>query len=88
MKELDINYKLGLADGMTMPDSSKKNIGIIGNCPNKDTIYLFGNSKNFNEWLHILIHEQMHAILFLIGLPTLDNIHHRIMHAMSEVWEE
>lgn len=87
MKELDIKYKLGLIDSMLLPYNSKKNVGIIANCPNKDTIYLFGNSKSFDEWLYILIHEQMHAILFLMGVPTLDNIHHKIMHTMSEVWE-
>jgi len=89
MKELDIEYKLGLVEGMWVDRNNPSlKIGVICNCPNEHEIYLFGQSINLQDWITVLIHEEMHAILYLVGLPTMDNIHHRIMHAMSEVWEK
>ena len=88
LKNLNIKYKLGLVEGMWVDiNNPSLKIGVICNWPDKNTIYIFGRSENVREWVDVLIHEEMHAILYMLGLPVIDNVHHRIMHAMSEVWK-
>ena len=88
IKNLNIEYKLGLCEGMYVNESSKTKIGVICSCPNENEIYLYGQTKEYDVWLRVLQHEIMHAVLYLVGVSTIDNVHHRLMHAMSEVWEK
>jgi len=79
MKELDINYKIGLVKNNIIELIVKiHNYRVASCCPNENEIYLYGQEPDFDIWLDTLQHEIMHAVLHMLDVPI--KYHHEIMH--------